>query len=80
LLLDEPTSALDPESKKDLENLLLNLNARGMTIALSSHDMPFIRNIMDIVYFMEKGMVVEAWDRQLEILHSKEKIKNFLTH
>ena len=62
LLLDEPTSALDPESKKGLESLLLDLNARGITIALSSHDMPFIRKIMDYVYFMEQGRLIEEWD------------------
>ena len=80
LLLDEPTSALDPESKKDLESLLLELNAKGITIALSSHDMPFIRKIMDYVYFMEQGELIEEWDQKMESLASKEKIKHFLTH
>jgi putative ABC transport system ATP-binding protein len=80
LLLDEPTSALDPESKKDLESLLLELNAKGITIALSSHDMPFIRKIMDYVYFMEQGELIEEWDQKVEALGSKEKIKQFLTH
>lgn len=80
LLLDEPTSALDPESKKDLEFLLLELNAKGITIALSSHDMPFIRRIMDYVYFMEQGELIEEWDQKVEALGSKEKIKQFLTH
>lgn len=80
LLLDEPTSALDPESKKDLESLLLDLNAKGITIALSSHDMPFIRKIMDVVYFMEQGELIEEWDQKVESLDSKEKIKQFLTH
>jgi ABC-type polar amino acid transport system ATPase subunit len=80
LLLDEPTSALDPESKKDLESLLLELNAKGITIALSSHDMPFIRKIMDYVYFMEQGELIEEWDQKIEALASKEKIKQFLTH
>lgn len=80
LLLDEPTSALDPESKKDLESLLLELNAKGITIALSSHDMPFIRKIMDYVYFMEQGELIEEWDQKVEALASKEKIKQFLTH
>lgn len=80
LLLDEPTSALDPESKKELESLLLELNAKGITIALSSHDMPFIRKIMDYVYFMEQGELIEEWDQKIEALTSKEKIKHFLTH
>lgn len=80
LLLDEPTSALDPESKKDLESLLLELNAKGISIALSSHDMPFIRKIMDYAYFMEQGELIEEWDQKIEDLESKEKIKQFLTH
>jgi ABC-type polar amino acid transport system ATPase subunit len=80
LLLDEPTSALDPESKKSLESLLLDLNARGFTLALSSHDMPFIRKIMDFVYFMDNGAIIEEWDQQEEELSSKQKIKQFLIH
>lgn len=78
LLLDEPTSALDPESKRSLELLLLELNARGMTLALSSHDMPFIRRVMDCVYFMEGGELVEEWDREVSDLASRKKIKQFL--
>jgi ABC-type polar amino acid transport system ATPase subunit len=80
LLLDEPTSALDPESKKDLESLLLELSGKGMTIALSSHDMPFIRKIMDYVYFLEQGELIEEWDQKNEDLATKEKIKQFLAH
>jgi len=80
LLLDEPTSALDPESKKSLEALLLELSSQGITIALSSHDMPFIRKIMDYIYFMEQGALIEAWDQKNEDLASKQKIQQFLSH
>ncbi len=80
LLMDEPTSALDPANKKSLESLLLDLHKEGITLVISSHDMPFIRKIMDIVYFMEKGRVIEEWDKKNEELSSKEKIKNFLSH
>jgi ABC-type polar amino acid transport system ATPase subunit len=78
LLLDEPTSALDPDSKKSLETLLLDLNARGITIALSSHDMPFIKKIMDDVYFMENGCIIEEWDRKADNQPSTSKIQLFL--
>lgn len=78
LLLDEPTSALDPESKKNLEILLLDLNARGITMVLSSHDMPFIRKIMDRVYFLKQGELIEEWDSKVENLESKPKIKQFI--
>jgi len=80
LLLDEPTSALDPESKKSLETLLVELNMKGITIGISSHDMPFIRKIADLIYFMEKGTLTETWDRKNEDLSSKQKIQQFLSH
>jgi len=80
LLLDEPTSSLDPESKKSLETLLIELNAKGITIALSSHDMPFIRKIMDYIYFMENGTIIEAWDQKCEAPVFKSKIQQFLSH
>lgn len=78
LLLDEPTSALDPESKKSLESLLLDLRAQGITLALSSHDMSFIRKVMDRIYYLEGGSLVEEWDSQQEDLSSKEKIWQFI--
>lgn len=80
LLLDEPTSALDPESKKSLEFLLLDLNNRGITLALSSHDMPFIRKTMDYVYFMEQGGIIEEWDCKSDDLSSKKNINKYLSH
>lgn len=80
LLLDEPTSALDPESKKNLESLLLDLHSKGITLAISSHDMPFIRKIKDYVYFMDQGKIVEEWDQKAQEVDSTQKIKQFLTH
>lgn len=80
LLLDEPTSALDPDSKKSLETLLLDLNAKGITMALSSHDMPFIQKIKDHIYFMANGEIVESFDKRSESLDSKTRISAFLNH
>ncbi|WHY88360.1 energy-coupling factor transporter ATPase [Neobacillus novalis] len=41
LLLDEPTKGLDPISKRRLAEILLELNAAGMTIFMSTHDIEF---------------------------------------
>jgi ABC-2 type transport system ATP-binding protein len=37
LLLDEPASGLDPEARSDLSLLFRQLNAKGMTLVVSSH-------------------------------------------
>lgn len=78
LLLDEPTSALDPDSKMSLANMLLDLHAQGLTLALSSHDMLFIRKVMDRIYYLDEGKLVEEWDRRVDDPASKEKINQFL--
>lgn len=57
ILLDEPSSALDPESTLALVALLKTLLADGITIALSTHDMPFAKQILDRAYFVEAGKI-----------------------
>lgn len=41
LLLDEPTKGLDPISKENLARILQRLNANGVTILMSTHDVEF---------------------------------------
>ena len=78
LLFDEPTSALDPDSKANLESILHALKGNGITIALSSHDMPFVKRIVDRVYYMEQGSIAEDYDCMRNPSHQTTKINNFL--
>lgn len=80
LLLDEPTSALDPESSKKLVDILRTLNKEGVTVALSTHDMSLAKHLLDRVYFMQDGKIIEYFDARLKELASTEAIKNFLFH
>ncbi|MCA9508804.1 MAG: amino acid ABC transporter ATP-binding protein [Myxococcales bacterium] len=80
LLMDEPTSALDPESSKMLVTILKKLNQEGVTIALSTHDMSFARNLLDYVYFMRNGHIVEQFDVRLNKLEDTQAIKHFFAH
>jgi len=59
LMLDEPTSALDPENTKQLQTLLQSLAADGLTLLISTHDMPFAEALQGRVYFMSQGRIVE---------------------
>jgi polar amino acid transport system ATP-binding protein len=79
LILDEPTSALDPQSKSSLENLLKSLCEQGMTLGISSHDMPFVHKVIDYVYYIEDGSIAEEWDSRLTT-SCGDKIQHFLTH
>lgn len=80
LLLDEPTSALDPESSKMLVDILRRLNQEGVTIALSTHDMTFSKNLLDRVYFMKNGQIIELYDAREKDISATSAIKLFFDH
>jgi ABC-type polar amino acid transport system ATPase subunit len=65
LVLDEPTSALDPQSTEQLAHLLKRLIAEGVTIAVSTHDMGFAKQIMDKVYLMQSGELLDSSPEQI---------------
>jgi ABC-type multidrug transport system ATPase subunit len=79
-LLDEPTSALDPESSKKLVDILRTLNKEGVTIALSTHDMSLAKHLVDRIYFMKDGRIIEYFDARLDDISSTTAIKNFFEH
>ncbi|KAI3673675.1 hypothetical protein L6452_39799 [Arctium lappa] len=60
LLLDEPTSALDPISTQNIEDVLVKLKSRGMTIAMVSHSIKQIQRIADVVCLIVGGEIVEV--------------------
>jgi len=81
LLFDEPSSALDPQSTQALASLLKNLNQKGITIGFCSHDVSFIKNLLDRVYLLENGKIIDqyqATDSQMPPTSSP--IGYFLSH
>ncbi|HFI0762674.1 TPA: amino acid ABC transporter ATP-binding protein [Streptococcus suis] len=50
---DEPTSALDPELRKEVEKLILENRATGITQIVVTHDMQFAENIADKIIKIE---------------------------
>jgi ABC-type Mn2+/Zn2+ transport system ATPase subunit len=56
LLLDEPTSALDPTSRREVIDILHNLNeANGLTVVLVSHDSQVLAETSWRIERMEAG-------------------------
>ncbi len=58
LILDEPGNGLDPRGISDLRELLLNLNAEGMTVFLSSHQLAEVDQLCTRVGIMDHGRLV----------------------
>ncbi|MCR5754704.1 MAG: ABC transporter ATP-binding protein [Acetatifactor sp.] len=55
LLLDEPAAGLGPDETDFTANLVLDLNAKGMTILFIEHDMNFVKKIAQNVTVMNNG-------------------------
>lgn len=60
LLLDEPTASLDPINTDILVTILQQLASEGLTIALTSQDMSFVKKIWDVLYYVENGSIIES--------------------
>jgi putative ABC transport system ATP-binding protein len=60
LLLDEPTSALDEESKRGIEELIVELvHDRGLTCVMVTHDRDQARRLCDRVMLLEAGRLAQ---------------------
>ncbi|HWH73137.1 MAG TPA: phosphate ABC transporter ATP-binding protein [Methylibium sp.] len=57
LLLDEPTASLDPHAKREVESLLDELAAQGMTLLLASHQLGQVKRFARRVVYLEHGRV-----------------------
>jgi len=58
LFLDEPTSGLDPQARRTLWDLLGELNRKGQTIFLTTHNMEEADQLCNRVAIMDKGKVI----------------------
>lgn len=58
LLLDEPTAGLDEGQQRDLIEILKNLNQRGTTLLIATHDMDFSYDLAKRVVLLDQGSIV----------------------
>lgn len=63
LLADEPTGNLDPELSEEILHLLLEVNLRGTTVILATHDRTLIERVGHRVLTLDGGKLAE--DREL---------------
>ncbi|HBL75222.1 MAG: phosphonate ABC transporter ATP-binding protein [Bacteroidetes bacterium GWF2_42_66] len=67
ILADEPTGNLDPETSQDLLRIFLELNERGKTIVMATHDYPLVRQFPARTLICEHKQVKESPDNVEEI-------------
>ncbi len=59
LLADEPTGNLDPDLSWELFDLFRELNQRGMTVLIASHDLHLVRRMGERVLVLSDGRLMD---------------------
>jgi cell division transport system ATP-binding protein len=57
LLADEPTGNLDPQSGQDIFRLFRDINMKGTTVLVATHDWETVRKMQRRIITMERGRV-----------------------
>jgi cell division transport system ATP-binding protein len=58
IIADEPTGNLDPETSWDIMKLLEEINFRGTTIVMATHNKEIVNTMRKRVIAIEKGVIV----------------------
>ena len=79
MLFDEPTSALDPEMVGEVLDVMKELAAAGMTMAVVTHEMGFAREVAHRVMFLDGGKLLEqGTPKQIFENPQNERLRSFL--
>ena len=60
ILADEPTGNLDPDLSLEIMNLFRDINARGTTVLVATHDRELIRHVGRRTITLEHGHVAQS--------------------
>jgi cell division transport system ATP-binding protein len=63
ILADEPTGNLDPDLSLDIMNLFREVNARGTTVLIATHDRDLIRRVGRRVIAIDHGRLIDTDER-----------------
>ena len=80
MLFDEPTSALDPEMVGEVLELMKEVAAEGMTMAIVTHEMGFAKEVADRIIFIDEGIIKEENNPEEFFANPKdERLQEFLS-
>ncbi len=57
LFLDEPTASLDPSAKREVEALIADVAAAGVTLVMSTHNLGQVKRLASRVLYLDGGRV-----------------------
>lgn len=59
VFLDEPTTGLDPQARRNLWDLIKEINANGATVILTTHYMDEAEQLCDRIAIMDQGKIIQ---------------------
>lgn len=65
LIADEPTGNLDPETSMDIMRLLCEVNHRGTTVIIATHEKAIVDSLKKRVIAIERGVIVRDQQKGL---------------
>jgi len=74
LILDEPTAGLDPQGARNLRELILELQAEGRTVLLTTHYMEEADHLSDRVAIIDHGRII-ALDTPEHLKHGLQQTR-----
>lgn len=80
IFMDEPTTGLDPKARRDLWDMIKDLNAQGITIVLTTHYMEEAEYLCNRVAIMDSGKILQLDHPQglIESLSKNYKLSFFV--
>jgi len=76
LFLDEPTAGLDPGNARVMKDIILDLQAKGATIFLTTHNMADAEELCHNIAFMVEGTLpVTDSVRNLKLKHGRKVVR-----
>ncbi|WP_283137893.1 ABC transporter ATP-binding protein [Rhizohabitans arisaemae] len=60
VFLDEPTAGLDPQARRNLWDVLRDINGQGKTVVLTTHFLDEAEILCDRVAIMDRGRILES--------------------
>lgn len=58
ILADEPTGNIDPKNSLDIMNLLEDINKRGTTVVVVTHNKDIVNEMKKRVITLKKGVII----------------------
>lgn len=74
IIWDEPFASLDPSSQLRLQKLIKDLDKKGKTVLISSHDLNHIAEVCTRVVILDKGKIVK------DMLKTEDALKELRAH